>query len=293
MVKPEGAQGQIVSITQINYFDTGFSNLSTPLPIPATDPAGITFHSPSGHLIIADSEINEIPSAFSIVQANLFEVPLVGGTTFNEWNTTLQTGNEPSQNNEPTGIVYCEYDNHFYVTNDDARRLYRYAYDGSTITAVDSISLSGYANDSEDIACDPETGRLYVIGGADRNILVLSYDNGFVVEDNLSLPVTAGSPSGVATDPEGIVYDAGSGHLFVISSPDDAIFEYTLSGVFIQKFSLSGFSPNASQPQGITVAPSSDDPQTTSFYIADGMVDNDSDPNERDGRIFEARINRD
>jgi hypothetical protein len=29
-----------------------------------------------------------------------------------------------------------------------------------------------------------------------------------------------------------------------------------------------------------------------SFYLADGMIDNDSDPNERDGRIYELEIQR-
>ena len=284
--------GQIASITQIHYFDTGFSNLTTPLPVPATDPAGVTYHQPSGHLIIADSEINEIPSAFSIVQANLFETPLAGGTTFNDWNTTINTGNEPVHNNEPTGIIYCEYDGHFYVSNDDARRIFRYAYDGSSLTAVDSFSTSGYANDAEDITCDPATGRLYVIGGTEQNVLVLRYQGGFVLEENISLPVTAGTPSGIVTDPEGIAFDPGSGHLFIVSTPDKAIFEYTTAGVFVKKFSISGFSPSPRQPQGLAIGPSSNNESGTSFYIADAMDDNDYDPNERDGRIFEARINR-
>jgi len=291
-VAPQSSGGQVASITQINYFDTGFANLSSPLAIPATDPAGVTFHKPSGHLIIADSEINEIPTAFSIVNANIFEVPLTGGTTFNQWNTTKKTGNEPAQNNEPTGIVYCENDGHFYVSNDDARRIYRYAYDGFTLTAVDSISVSGYANDAEDITCDPATGRLYIAGGTYKNILVLRYQGGFVLEANLDLTVTAGSAAGVPKDPEGIAFDPGSGHLFVISSPDKAIFEYTVQGVFIKKLSISGFSPATKAAQGIAIGPSSNNPQTTSFYIADGLIDNDPDPNERDGRIYEARINR-
>jgi hypothetical protein len=284
--------GTILSITQINYFDTGFANLSSPLAVPATDPAGVVYHPPSNRLIIADSEINEIDSAFSIVQANLFATPLTGGTVYDQWDTTLQTGNEPSRNREPTGIAYCANDNHFYVSNDDSRYIYRYAFDGTNFIAVDAFDSQGYSNDPEGITCDPTSGRLYVIGGAEVSIMVLSYDGGFVLEDILSLPSTAGNSSGVPTDPEGIAYDPGSGHLYILSSRDEEIFEYTLNGSFVNSFSIQNFSPKSQNAQGLSVGPSSDDPQKTSFYISDGMVDNDSNANERDGRIYEARINR-
>ncbi len=43
-------------ITQVDYFDTWADGV-----IKSTDAGGITYHPPSGHLYIADSEINETP----------------------------------------------------------------------------------------------------------------------------------------------------------------------------------------------------------------------------------------
>ena len=77
-----GAETQALQIIQTNYFDTGFDGNGTPLLIPSTDPAGITYHEPSGHLFIADSEINELPTVFPVVGGNIFEVSLAGDTLF-------------------------------------------------------------------------------------------------------------------------------------------------------------------------------------------------------------------
>jgi hypothetical protein len=284
--------GTILSISQVNYFDTGFANSTSPLAIPAIDPAGLVYHAPTGRLIIADSEINEVSSAFSIVQANLFATPTTGGTVLDQWDTTERTGNEPSANREPTGITYCAGDGHFYISNDDSRYIYRYAFDGTDFEAVDAFDTQGYQSDPEGITCDPATGRLYVIGGVEQSIMVLSYNGGFVLEDILNLPSTAGNSAGVPDDAEGIAYDPGSGHLYALSSQDEKIYEYTLNGSFIKAFDIRSFSPKTINAQGLTVGPASDDPQQTSFYISDGMVDNDSNSNERDGRIYEARIYR-
>jgi hypothetical protein len=284
--------GEILSISQVNYFDTGFSTSGDPLPVPAIDPAGIVYHESTDTLFIADSEINEVAAAFNVVQANIFSTPLTGSSTLNQWDTTQNTGAEPVANREPTGITYCPGDGHFYVSNDDADHIYRYAFDGSTLTAVDAVSTSGVASDPEGVTCDPATGLIYVIGGIEVSVLVYSYSGGFVLENVIDLPTTAGDPNGFPNDAEGIAFDPGSNHLFIVAAKDDRIYEYDTAGVFIKSFDISTFSPNPRSAQGLTIGPSSSDPQQTSFYISDAMWDNDSDPNERDGRIYEAIITR-
>jgi hypothetical protein len=283
----------VTGITPVNYTSTGFNTATNmPLTIPSIDPAGLVYHEPSGRLIIADAEINEVTAAFNIVQANLFEIDTAGSALFNQWDLTQRTGNEPSMNNEPTGIAFCANDAHFYVSNDDNQLIYRYAYDGSDFTAVDSVSTQPHTNDPEGVTCDPATGRIYVIGGLDINIVVYDYNAGFVLYEVLDLVSTAGTPSGIPSDPEGIAFDPVSGHLFVVSEPDGAIFEYTTDGIFIKKLDLSSLSPASVAPQGLAVGTSSVNPQKMSFYISDGGIDNDQDPNERDGRIYEMEIQR-
>ena len=118
-----------------------------------------------------------------------------------------------------------------------------------------------------------------MVGGVDLTIGVLNYDNGFSLEEVISIEASAGSSAGIPEDAEGIAFDPASGHLFVLSGPDRAIFEYTTEGVFIQKFDIGSFSPRPSAAQGLSIGVASDDPGATSFYIADGMIDNNSDPN--------------
>jgi hypothetical protein len=284
--------GEVLSIEQVNYFDTGFSTNGNQLPVPSIDPAGIVYHEATDTLFIADSEINEVAPAFDVVQANIFQTPRTGSSTIGQWDTTQNTGAEPVRNREPTGITYCPGDGHFYVSNDDADHIYRYAYDGISLTAVDAVSTQGVASDPEGITCDPATGLIYVIGGIEVSVLVYSYSSGFVLENVIDLPSTAGNPNGFPNDAEGIVFDPGSNHLFIVAAKDDRIYEYDTSGVFIKSFDISTFSPNPRSAQGLTIGPSSANPQQTSFYISDAMWDNDSDPNERDGRIYEAVITR-
>lgn len=312
---PPSGRGSVTSITQVNQFATGYSGgtaSGTPLTIPSTDPAGIGYNAQTGRLFISDSEIDELP-VFSTVQANIFEVSLNGDTLYNKYNITSSS---KGNNKEPVGIAYCENDNRYYVSHDNTPNgVWRYNLVGGNATFEDQTNTprardsdTTTKDDPEDVACDSATGLLYVVNGTGTYILVYSYDPGyseantgpgarttttrFRLERTIDLVSTAGDPSGIPTDPEGIAFDPVSKQLFITSDPDEAVFAYTTAGVFVKKYSISGFSPRPRAPQGITVAPSSDGSGRESFYIADGGVDNDQDANERDGRIYEAVITR-
>lgn len=284
---------EVTGLIQVNYFQTGFDDGGNQLTIPSIDPAGVLYHEPTGRLFIADSEINEVAPAWNAIQANIFQTAPNGDTLHAQWDLTAFTGNEPVRNREPTGITYCATDGHFYVSNDDADRIFRYSFDGSALTAVDSVSTRPASNDPEGITCDPATGTLYVIEGTEIEILVYRYNAGFELQEVLDLSVTAGSAAGVPSDAEGIAFDPVSGNLFVMSDPEKTIYEYTAAGVFVQKFDIRDFTPRPVAPQGLSIGTSSTNSQTMSLYIADGGVDNDQDPDERDGAIYEAQIQRD
>jgi hypothetical protein len=289
----EGVASAVESINQVNYFDTGYDANGNPLTVPSTDPAGVLYDSSTGNLLIADSEINEIPEVWDNEPYNIFETDLVASQLVGKYDIT-PTPSGILKNKEPTGIAYCGSDGHYYVSNDDSKMIYRYSFvSGTGFTLTDTTSTEAETTDPEGITCDSSTGRIFVIGGKDINIVVYRYgSNGFVLDKVIDLNTTAGTASGIPSDPEGIAFDDVSGHLFVMSNDDDAIFEYTDDGVFLAKFDIGGFSPAPKQPQGLAIGPSSVNSGTQSFYIADAMVDNDYDPDERDGRIFEAEIQR-
>ncbi|MFC2168338.1 PKD domain-containing protein [Acidobacteriota bacterium] len=258
------------SITKVRHFDTWQAD---PQVILSTDPAGIAFYFPSGTLYIADSEINEISAIFD--GDNIFEISLLGDALTREIT---------SSNSEPTGITYNEHDGYFYVTNDDTRLISRYdlnlnspLYEVSTEDAVSS------AYDPEGITSDPSTGLLYIVNGITGGPKVLVYNEDLVFQSSFDLTQ--------APDYEGIAFHSPSNHLFIVSGDGPTIFEYTVMGDYIDEYDLSAFSPEPVAAQGLTFAPTSDtedDPNDLSIYIADGMIDNDINPDERDGRIFEA-----
>jgi Divergent InlB B-repeat domain len=288
---------EILSISQASHFLTGCTTGSLcatgeRLTIPSTDPASVEYYPPSNSLFIADSEIEELApprhpqNIFANVNRNIFRTSLMGDTLTGSWNFK-----NLNNNHEPTGIAYCANDNHFYVTNDDSKRLYRYAFNGTTFTLATSVLMSA-TSDPEGAACDPSTGRIYVAGGKGINIYVYRYTGSFILEEVIDLFTTAGTPAGVPSDPEGIAFDVLSQHIFLVSGVDEAIFEYTRAGAYVKKFDLSGFTPAPIAVQGLTIGPASSNGGAEAFYIADGGIDNNDDLTERDGIIFEAQIQR-
>jgi hypothetical protein len=108
--------------------------------------------------------------------------------------------------------------------------------------------------------------------------------DGFVFESVIDIAQTAGDPSGVVDDPEGIAFDPATGNLFLLGDYD--IFQYTSEGVFISKFDISDFSPNFISPAGLAIGPASSG-AGESFYMAERGIDNNSNSNERDGGVYE------
>ncbi len=254
-------------ITLINSFENWNGGI-----IPSTDAAGLGYYPVTGNLVIADSEINEL-SVFT--GDNIFEVSLSGDQ--------LVRG-AMSGSSEPTGIVYSEFDQFFYVTNDDGdRTITRYATDLETPLLVKSvIDDVPSAGDPEGVSANPANGDLYVVSGDTGQLVqVVTFDKDLNFKSSFSL-------ADRLTDAEGIAYHEPTNHLFVVSGGQRVILEYTLEGLFVEEYDISGFEPFSQSAQGLTFAPSSstlDSPDVLSLYIADGGRDN-----FEDGRIYEARI---
>ncbi|MCZ6776436.1 MAG: hypothetical protein O7D34_08275, partial [Ignavibacteria bacterium] len=151
-------------ITQVRVFNTWADSI-----IKSTDPAGITYHAPSGHLFITDSEINEI-AEYAPDSVNVFEVSLLGDTVFATYDTRSISGSyRPSH--EPTGITYNSLDGYFYITNDNRKVFYR-----SDTTFGTSILDVPTVQDAEGIAFDPNTGNLYVADGNGGGMKIVVYN---------------------------------------------------------------------------------------------------------------------
>jgi len=259
--------------------------------IKSTDPAGISYHAPSGHLFISDSEINEILTIWNC--ENIFEISLTGDQVFNTFDS-YNPGGQPcppttnSNNREPTGITFNEFDGFFYVSDDGEHAIMR--YDHTFGASLASVVVPGA--DFEGITSDPSTGFLYSVVGVD-GINNDGFSRVLVYDSNLNF-LNELSVTEIATDPEGIAYSSKLNHLFLLSGKDKKIYECTLDGTLVTDYDIRNFFPSPDDPQGLTFAPSSDpndDPTNYNLYIVDGQKDNNPDPeNDRDGLVYEATI---
>jgi hypothetical protein len=237
------------------------------------DPSGIAYISHLGGLLIADGEVDEIDSLFT--GKNLFQTNLKG--TLQKTFTTINFSDEP------TGVAYNPANRFLYISDDNKRKIFQLnpGGDGQYNTQDDVVTsfstLSFGSNDPEDVTYSPTTGNLFIVDGLGTQVYQVTTQGKLVSQfDTAKLGLL---------DPEGIFLDPRSGHLFIVGHPNNLVFELTTAGDIVRTYDISAV--NAIKPAGITLAPSSNDPTKQSLYIVDRVIDNDPQPNENDGLIYE------
>lgn len=270
-------------------------------PVRSPDPADIAYHSPSGRLLVADSEISEYGESVGPDGGIIFEGVNIFETSLDldvRWASYLAapSGGCPC---EPVGIVYNPADDHVYVTDDDRKKIFRYRYSetgqfGEPLSEI-GTSVDGGYTDPEGITCDPETGVLYVVSGTkEERVLKFRFDeekNAFEYLGDFSVEAHSQDPEGIGLDPE-------SGNLFLVGGK--GIAEYTREGEFVQAFDFSFLQEAQIKwrlPGGLVFAPSSDPndhPDSHSMYITCRGIDNGAFPgkNSLDGAVSEIRLVR-
>lgn len=246
------------------------------------DPGGITYISHTNSLLISDSEVEEIPNLFT--GKNLFNVSLSGVLQSTLTTITASTSN-PAFTKEPTGISYNPANKALFISDDDKFKIITVnpGADGQYYTADDSASfflVTPFGSiDAEDVAYSPSTGNLFVMDGTNAEVYQVTTSGTLVSQfDTLA--------SGI-TDPEGIAV-GDNGNLFIVGNPGastNAVGEFTPSGTLVRTIDISAANPL--KPAGIAFAPSSGNSAQRSLYIVDRGVDNNDDPNENDGRLYE------
>lgn len=274
---PAAAVGRVASL--VNTIDT-----SAWVP-PSPDPAGIAWWAAKGRLIAVDSEVEEMAI---YAGANTFEASTDG--TLIRTSTTF-----PAFSAEPTDVAVDG--TRVLFSDDDADEVFivDVGADGDLGTADDSLtSFDTRAFNSY----DPEglafgAGAVFVADGNSRQVYrVDPGSNGLFdgVDDRVSCFDT--SVLGMR-DPEGVTMDPATGELYLVSRTDREVAVATTSGALTDLISLATVLPFATQtvnPAGVAVAPASDDPSRSDLYVSDRAVDNNTDPNENDGKIYQIRL---
>jgi hypothetical protein len=92
-------------------------------------------------------------------------------------------------------------------------------------------------------------------------------------------------------DPNGVYFDRKTGHLFIVDSKKFFILETTLTGQFVQTINMPFCrdDPDCRGFSDLVFAPGTDGSKRR-LYLTDRGVDNDFDPNENDGRLYQVKL---
>ncbi len=280
-----GALVQAAAFTSSLVRTTQTSNFSPPSP----DPSGIAYLPDSGTLLIADGEVDEM----GIFEGdNLFESSLSG--------SLVDSFSSLDFSDEPSGLDINPANNHLFITDDTGTRAFYELDPGPDGRYGTSDDQSRRIRTAPFGSRDPEgitfvsqgAGILFIVDGVNREVYRLTPgSNGIfdgVAPDGDDQVTHFDTLSFGLDDPEGIVFDPASGHLYLVGKPPTTVFEVTTNGTLVQTIDISA--ANARKPAGLALGPSSQNPNVTSLYIVDRGVDNDSNPNENDGKFYEMTL---
>ncbi len=260
-------------------------DLSSRLSPSSPDPTGITYLSNSDRLLISDSEVNEMPIYQGV---NLWQMSRDG-------NQQYDTGTTVGVSSEPTGVSYDVAGDRLFVSDDDKDRIFEVrtgadARFGTPDDQVSSFSTLGFGDDDpEDVAYDSRTGELFLVQANAHLIWRVSpgpngiFDGVAPAGDDTASHFDVG-PYG-SVDVEGLAYYAVRDSLFLADRQLDQVLEVSTTGALLQAIDVHDVGMRA--PSGITLAPASNDPSRTSIYVVARGLDNNTYPNENDGKLYE------
>ena len=255
------------------------SQLGTPAP----DPAGITYDEATDTLIVSDSEVDEM----SIYRgANLYTVTRTG--------KLVGTGTTLGFSREPTGVGFDPANGALYSSDDVKDRVFIThpgpdGRHGTPDDSVSSISTIAYGSrDPEGVELEPSSGHLFVCDGSGKEVYDIDPVTGvFGDGDDVATHFDVGQYG--IRNCEGIGSDPQRGTLLVIDDYERKIFELTRSGQLVRVITIP-LSYTDLWLAGVTVGPTSnpnDGAKAMSYWVVDRHVDNNANPKENDGRIYE------
>lgn len=260
---------------------TPLSELSPPSP----DSSGIAYMKDRDRLLIADSEVDEMPLYAGV---NMWQLSRDGSQL-------LDTGTTLKFSREPSGIAYDPQRKRVFVSDDNKERIFEITTgpDNRFGTADDPVgyfSTTAFGNgDPEDVTYDTASGDLFITHGVGREVYRISAgSNGRfdgvppTGDDTVSHFDVAGYGS---IDLEGVGYSPTRDSLFLADRKFGEIMEVSKAGALIQTIDIEAI--GMKYPAGIALAPASDDPTRTNLYVVTRGLDNNKYPDENDGMLYE------
>jgi len=261
---------------------------------PSPDPTGITYISTSNRLLISDAEVEEMVDTL-YDGVNLWETSLSG--------TVVRTSSTVVFPNymffEPEGVSYNPNNGHLFFADDDQKVVFEVAAgaDGSHGTLDDVVtSFDTAAFGSEKplgVAYSAQLNTLFIADYTDAAVYKVTPGangvfDGVAPEGDDQVTSFSTASFGVFAL-EGIAFNPANGLLYLCGqSPNNMVAVVTTDGTLLWMIDISAANPY--NPSDMAIAPSSLNPAVTHIYISDRGVDNDKDPTENDGKVFEMTL---
>jgi sugar lactone lactonase YvrE len=209
---------------------------------------------------------------------------------------------------EPEGISWYPRGKSLFVVDDDKNAIFRFGRgrDGKLGTGDDTVrklvnTLRYGSGDAEGVTWHSRRGKLDMLIWTDAGTtkiyeLKRGRDHRFGTKDDVmkrqfATSTFTGPGDRHFADPNGVYFDRKTGHLFTVDSKKHFVLETTLAGAFVQTINMlfcrddpvcRGFSD-------LVFAPGTDG-SPRRLFLTDRGVDNDVDPNENDGRLYQVEL---
>jgi hypothetical protein len=252
------------------------------------DPSGVDYWPLTGRLLITDSEVDEMRPYWA--GANVFDATTSG--------TLVRTCNTIAYTEEPTGIAINPHNNHIFISSDSGDIVFEISLgaDGKYCTADDIVTATNVGTlygvgDAEDVAYGNNT--LFIAGGADAEVYRVPLGANGVLGGGDDGPMTHFDTNRLGfSDTEAIGFNHAAGTLFIASPKrtEKYLGETTVTGTLVRAYDLTLMGDMGNIRSDVAYAPGSQNPAIRSIYIAARGVDNDSNRNENDGKVWEISI---
>ena len=246
---------------------------------PSPDPSGIGYLPDQDRLLIDDGEVEEM----TIYQgANFFLTNRTG--------SLVDTGTTLPWSKEPTGVGYNAANKHLFVSDDSQLEVFedapggdgRYGTGDDVVTHFDTAVFG--SGDPEGVEYEAPSNSVWIADGVNREVYRVraGSDGRFGTTDDIRSHFdTAQYGTG---DPEGMAYDSVRDTLLVLDGASQRIYELDKTGALLNTIDVT--SVGMLNAAGLTMAPSSTGSGRSYYAVARG-IDNDSHPDENDGRLYE------
>ncbi|MGH2382321.1 MAG: PKD domain-containing protein [Candidatus Limnocylindria bacterium] len=284
------------SVTLVQTINTGAGGAWNP---DSPDPSGLAYiptgaagvpSSRQDRLVSADGEVEETTGA-GFHDVNVWFAPRDGSAQTSTMDTTA-AGTDPT-NKEPVGAAYDSVRNELYISKDGSKgRIW--VYDMTSGAQVRTFTVNGapYNNaDPEGLAFDSANNILYMVDSVDNDLVKVLPGPGGVIGVSGDQVSNYDLQQYGQSEPEGLDVDPGTGNIWVVSNKvsgkgiPDPMLEISPNGALVSSVSIAAAEPHS--PGGLAVAPPSNGSGGFGIYVADRGVDNNEQPNENDGKIYE------